>query len=185
MFSSAETALGRANNDETNLDPRIYWVRGSYYAPPSSTKPALPNYMFGSTPPSLIMDKLLSLSHKKKQGLNPTYKDCVFDENGWTFSGDHWFNTITNDRSTSSLYEASDDEEGVTSSDDNPIPDSPVIPMVQFKILVQTPKILKRPPMAIAWFHHLLLFLALKRIKVVLMTRTNLDSSGVKWSQFL
>ncbi|KAI9354222.1 hypothetical protein BD770DRAFT_412332 [Pilaira anomala] len=71
-----------------------------------------------------IMDNLISIiprnksnfiARKKKQDLNPTYKDCVFDENGWTFSGDHWFNTITNDRSTSSPYEASDDEEGVAS----------------------------------------------------------------------
>ncbi|KAG1461854.1 hypothetical protein G6F56_005633 [Rhizopus delemar] len=121
---SVETALGRANNDETNLDPRIYWIRDSYYTPPSNTKPALPTYLFGCAPPSSIMDKLLSSSHEKKQGLNPTYKDCVFDENGWTFTGYHWFNTITNDRTTSSPYEASDNEEGLTSSDDNPISDS-------------------------------------------------------------
>ena len=111
-------------NHYTNLDPRIYWIRDSYYTPPSNTKPALPTYLFGCAPPSSIMDKLLSLSHKEKQGLNPTYKDCVFDENGWTFTRDHWFNTITNDRLTSSPYEASDDEESVTSSDDKPIPDS-------------------------------------------------------------
>jgi hypothetical protein len=61
--------------------------------PPSNTKPALPTYLFGCAPPSSIIDKLLSLSHEEKQGLNPTYKDCVFDENGWTFTGDHWFST--------------------------------------------------------------------------------------------
>lgn len=48
----------------------------------------------------------------------------MFDENGWTFTGDHWFNTITNDRTNSSPCESSDNEEGVTSFDDNPIPDS-------------------------------------------------------------
>ncbi|KAG2199721.1 hypothetical protein INT47_012857 [Mucor saturninus] len=121
---SVQAAFGRANSDEANLDPRIYWIRDSYYTPPSNTKPALPTYLFGCAPPSSIMDKLLSLSHGKKQDLNPTYKDCVFDENGWAFSGDHWFNTITNERSTSSPYEASDDEEGVASVGDNPIPDS-------------------------------------------------------------
>ncbi|CAO3614773.1 unnamed protein product [Mucor hiemalis] len=119
---SVETALGRSNNDETNLDPRIYWMRDSYYTPPSHTKPALPTYLFGCAPPSSIMDKLLSISHEEKQSSNPTYKDCVFDENGWAFTGDHWFNTITNERATSSPYEASDDEEGVTPSDDNPVP---------------------------------------------------------------
>lgn len=51
----------------------------------------------------------------------------MFDKNGWTFTGDHWFNTITNDRSTSLPYGANDDEEGLTSSNDNPIPDSGTI----------------------------------------------------------
>ncbi|CAO3682328.1 unnamed protein product [Rhizopus stolonifer] len=108
---SVETALGRANNDEMDLDPRIYWIRDSYYTPPSNRTPALPAHLFGCAPLSSIMNKLLSVSHKEKQALNPMYKDCVFDENGWTFIGGHWFNTITNDRSTSSPYEASDDEE--------------------------------------------------------------------------
>lgn len=44
---SVETALGRANNDETNL----YWIRDSYYTPPSNTKPALPTYWFDCAPP--------------------------------------------------------------------------------------------------------------------------------------
>ncbi|KAI7894817.1 uncharacterized protein EV154DRAFT_548701 [Mucor mucedo] len=121
---SGQAAFGKANNDEANLDPRIYWIRDLYYTPPSNTKPGLTTYLFDCAPPSSIMDKLLSLSHEKKQDLNHIYKDCVFDENGWTFSGDHCFNTIINERSTSSSYKASDDEEGFTSSDDNPIPDS-------------------------------------------------------------
>ncbi|CAO3636816.1 unnamed protein product [Mucor fragilis] len=50
--------------------------------------------------------------------------NCVFDENGWIFTGDHWYNTITNDRTTSSPYETSDNEEDITSPDDNSIPDS-------------------------------------------------------------
>ncbi|EPB90120.1 hypothetical protein HMPREF1544_03096 [Mucor circinelloides 1006PhL] len=112
---SVGTALGRANNDETNYDPRIYWIRDSYYTPPSNTIPALPTYLFGCAPPSSIMDKLLSLSHEEKQGMNPTYKDCVFDENGWIFTGDFRFNTINNDRLNSSPYEASDEEKGVAS----------------------------------------------------------------------
>ncbi|KAG1473627.1 hypothetical protein G6F56_000847 [Rhizopus delemar] len=64
---SVETALGRANNDETNLDPRVYWILDTYYTPPSNTKPALPTYLFGCTPPSSITDKLLNVSHEKRQ----------------------------------------------------------------------------------------------------------------------
>ncbi|CEP14976.1 hypothetical protein [Parasitella parasitica] len=40
--NSVETAFGRANNNETDVDPHIYWIRDSYYTPPSNTKPALP-----------------------------------------------------------------------------------------------------------------------------------------------
>lgn len=63
---SVETALGRANNDEMNFDPRIYWIHDSYYTLPSNAKPALPTYLFGYAPPSSIMDRFLSLSHEKK-----------------------------------------------------------------------------------------------------------------------
>lgn len=108
---SVVTALGRGNDVEPNVDPRIYWIRDSYYTPPSNAKRVLPTYLFGCAPPPSIMGKLSSLSHEKKQGLNDTYKDCIFDENGWTFAEDHWFNSITNERSRSSPYEASDDEE--------------------------------------------------------------------------
>lgn len=107
---SVKTALGRANTDETDLDPRIYWIRDSYYTPPSNKTPALPTHLFGCAPPPSVMTKLLSVFHEEKQALNPMYKDCVFDENGWTFTEDHWFNMITSNRSTSSPYEASDDE---------------------------------------------------------------------------
>lgn len=61
------------------------------------------------------MDKLLSLSHEKIQGMSSTYKDCDFDENGWTSSGDHWYYAITNETTNSSPYEERDDEVGVTS----------------------------------------------------------------------
>ncbi|KAG1171745.1 hypothetical protein G6F70_006360 [Rhizopus microsporus] len=85
---SVETALGRANNDEMNFDPRIYWIHDSYYTLPSNAKSALPTYLFGYAPPSSIMDRFLSLSHEKK--IRPeTY--------------------------------------GLTSSNDNPIPDSGTI----------------------------------------------------------
>lgn len=63
---SVETALGRANNDEMNFDPRIYWIHDSYYTLPSNAKSALPTYLFGYAPPSSIMDRFLSLSHEKK-----------------------------------------------------------------------------------------------------------------------
>lgn len=58
---SVETALGRGNNDEANLDPRIYWISDSYYTPPSHAKPALPTYLFGCASPSSIMHKLSSM----------------------------------------------------------------------------------------------------------------------------
>ena len=110
---SVGTALGRANLEDMNLDPRIHWIRDTYYTPSTKRKPSLPTYLFGCAPPPSIMDKLMSLSYESKQNQNPLYKDCTFDENGWTFCVDHWFSMITQERSNSFPYEASEDEEPV------------------------------------------------------------------------
>lgn len=56
------------------------------------------------------MGDLLSLSYEKNLAVESVYKDSKYDENGWTFTTDHWYNIITNEKVKSSPYELSDDE---------------------------------------------------------------------------
>ncbi|KAK4512007.1 uncharacterized protein ATC70_013249 [Mucor velutinosus] len=107
---SVGTALGRAGTNE-EIDPRICWIRDSYYTPPRNTAPIMPTCIFGvAPPPSSILDRLLSVSYEERKANDSTYKGCKFDENGWTFYQGHWYNSITEERVTSSPYNDSDNE---------------------------------------------------------------------------
>lgn len=107
---SVSKALG-IDSAGVAMNPRCYWARSSYYTPPRNESPALHIHLFDHIPPPAILPKLLSVLYEEEQALNAMYKDCVFDENGWTFSIDHWYNSITNSRSESSPYELSDDDD--------------------------------------------------------------------------
>ncbi|KAG2206279.1 hypothetical protein INT47_007293 [Mucor saturninus] len=83
---------GKTSAKYSNISERQYWIRPTYYTPPSNHMSKIPMDLYGFTPANDVLDKLMKASYltddEYTSGL--THHDiCAF---GWLKKGDRFYN---------------------------------------------------------------------------------------------
>lgn len=84
-----KSTLGKHNNDH-NLSEMNYWTRPTYYTPPKDTASKVPQFLYGTSPASNLMEKLLKASFDSSNA--ETIDACEF---GWMKKEGRYYNVYT------------------------------------------------------------------------------------------